>query len=477
MKQASSTHAAAHESATWSFLFHPLTIALLLVVFAGVLRFVGLGKWSFAGDEVFTLTELDSLFGRVALDPDHQLYKLPRLLPVAYGLMELGTTLFGANEFGSRIINAVLLTLSVGALFLLLDRWLDRLTAVAAALLLATWPPDLLMAQEARFYASAACFGGLSLLTGSLALQNVSAPAAWTSLLFAVAASLSHSVALGLLLLVPGAIIAAHIAEWRAIPRSLMIALAAFVAAFLALLVLHVIPLVRGWNAGALHGYDPVRAIMALVNRFGFPMLALAAVGLVHLLCENLRAGIYWGLCFAALITLSVLLPFVVVYHPAYAVAYIVPVFVGAGYAISSVYRGMRSTNRLTAAGVFLVLCLTNLPGLASHYSDGSRSDYRTAVAFVRGVYQPGDIVASDTPVVPYYIGMSMKTAPLDFAELKGLNKRVWIVVGGGRAGLGAPTQVWLNAETRMVQRFERRRFDYHRNFVDVYLLEPGKPL
>ena len=61
------------------------SIALLLVVAAAALRFYRLGHWSFALDEVATLSEVRALLDPTFAPSDSQIVPLPRLVPL--GLM------------------------------------------------------------------------------------------------------------------------------------------------------------------------------------------------------------------------------------------------------------------------------------------------------------------------------------------------------------------------------------------------------
>ena len=133
-------------------------IALLIMLIGGWLRFKGLGAWPFAGDETATLMEERSLFSSTADSPDSQSYRLPRLIPVAYGLIHLSVQLFGRDEFGSRVVGALLATLILGLIFLLLNRTIGTFAAIAASLLVMLWPDHIVQAQEARFYSIAAFF-------------------------------------------------------------------------------------------------------------------------------------------------------------------------------------------------------------------------------------------------------------------------------------------------------------------------------
>lgn len=117
-----------------------LLIAFVLLMFAGSLRFYKLGNWPFAGDEIYTLQEEQSLFAGGEAPRDSQIYRLPRAIRLSHLLQHVSIEIFGRDEFGSRVVMAVLGTLSVGLVFLTLDVLNGRATATATAMLVALWP-------------------------------------------------------------------------------------------------------------------------------------------------------------------------------------------------------------------------------------------------------------------------------------------------------------------------------------------------
>ncbi len=72
--------------------FTQLWIALALLGLALGLRLYKLGDWPFAGDEITTLAEMRTLFGSEAAtsDPRSQVYRMPRVLPVAHAIVYVG---------------------------------------------------------------------------------------------------------------------------------------------------------------------------------------------------------------------------------------------------------------------------------------------------------------------------------------------------------------------------------------------------
>lgn len=104
-----------------------IALILVLAVLAGGLRFFRLGAWSFGNDETATLYEGRALFQPEALylgpaQMDYalagQIASLPRIIPLGYVVNQLDYALFGEDEFGTRVMMAVLGTLSVVVVFI-----------------------------------------------------------------------------------------------------------------------------------------------------------------------------------------------------------------------------------------------------------------------------------------------------------------------------------------------------------------------
>src|ERR1700741_308848 len=114
-----------------------LVICLALGLLSASLRFFCLGAWPFAGDELATLAEAQSLVTQLDGPPTSQLDRIPRLLAPSSGLHYVAHELFGRDEFGAGVLAALLGTLHVLLVFLLLDKPLVRVPALATALLIA----------------------------------------------------------------------------------------------------------------------------------------------------------------------------------------------------------------------------------------------------------------------------------------------------------------------------------------------------
>ena len=141
--------------------------AVLLLLLASALRFYDLGKWPYAGDEFATLVEERVLFDGQVVPHESPVYRLPHAIPLGYLPIHVSHTLFGESERGTRVVVALLGSLTVVLVFLLLNGALSRTTAVVTALLLALMPMHILFSQMTRFYILAALLSFAALIAGA----------------------------------------------------------------------------------------------------------------------------------------------------------------------------------------------------------------------------------------------------------------------------------------------------------------------
>lgn len=148
----------------------PLAAILLLAL---VLRLVGLGDTiRTLVDEVHPINGIQHLWWH----PENGLLTagstyLPSTLVYAYWESSI-ITLFGRNLFGLRLTNALVGTATIWALYLLARALFDRTTALAAAFVLATFPPHLHFSRIALAHVSDALFGTLALAFAARGLRE-----------------------------------------------------------------------------------------------------------------------------------------------------------------------------------------------------------------------------------------------------------------------------------------------------------------
>jgi predicted membrane-bound mannosyltransferase len=223
-------------SSTKSFSRAVIIVAVAVTVLAGCLRFFRLGDWCFENDEAHTFYEIESL---LHLGRDHppggsyrqpgflltspmmlrQNYNLPRLIPLGYLTLAAGHSVFGQTEFGSRALMAIIGTANVLLLFVGLVRPLGLAAATASAVLLAIWPEHIYFSQSNRFYAPAAFFTTLCMVSGAHAVQRRSTGFLLLAIFSAFAALFCHSIQGALLFCLLAGIVVAAAGRNDAMPR------------------------------------------------------------------------------------------------------------------------------------------------------------------------------------------------------------------------------------------------------------------
>lgn len=458
-----------------------VSTALVLTLLAGGLRFYRLGAWPFFGDELATFNEAHAFLADSSGQEDSQITRISRLIPISYLVHNAGYVVFGRDEFGSRAMMAFLGSLQVLLVYVGLVGPLGFPTALASALLLAVWPEHIYQSQQNRFYMTAAFFSSLAMLAGAWAVQRRSLVFTSIACLAAFAAILSHTlqgVVLGGLF---GSILMAGWACRQPIPRVCLGAVFGASALAGGFLVFYLLPRVRGWNAGEGWGADAGHSLLASIYELGWPVALLAGFGAISVVRQRDGQGWYWlawaGLWAAA----SMILPLIVVYHPAYIFPLTLGAIVLAGYGAGQVCSHLhRQTPTLGVAWLGVIAAL-NLPSLLSYYSDGSRHDYRVAAQFIENHWQQGDQVAAVAPgALRRYAevcqdAVSLRTwDPLpDLKELSLSPHRLWIVIPSDRPGKPEALRRWLGTQCTQQLEFRPRRYDYRENVVEVYLYIP----
>jgi hypothetical protein len=455
-----------------------LLAALLLTLAAGALRFHRLGDWPFAGDELATIEEAASLAGAVKVPNESQVSRLPRAIPLSYAVHYAGYRLLGESELASRLPIAAIGSLTVGVVFWLLARSSSLITALAASLLILVWPQHLFHSQENRFYAIAALGAFVALLCGAAYARRHSSWTLYATYGMALLTVLTHTVTIVLLPLVTVAIVAAARVERRTLSVAFLLTALAAHAAALALLLFYVLPLLGGWNPDASWAYTVPHAVLASANRLGWPIALVACLGGALTIRSPDGTDRYWLVATLGFGLATVVLPLLLAYHPEYVLPLMLAPIVLAGRAVSFVVSALRTTNVAAAGAALAFLPLLQLPGMASHFADGSRVDLRTAAAYVEARCSPGArVTAQFVGTFQHYAPRCAPTIPLSesdpVAQLTALTAEssapLWVVIQTGRSGFDARLQTWLSEHCQRRLEVREPRLDYYDHRVDVY--------
>jgi hypothetical protein len=460
-----------------------LVAIISLTIVSGSLRFIRLGKWSFDVDELATFIEDRSLFVEEyssETNPIERQYNLlPRITPLSYAIEHVGFMIFGRDEFGSRVLPAIVGTVTVVAVFLLLAPLSGQATAFFTALLIALWQQHLLFSQMNRFYAIAMLFGFLALLVGAHEAKRSRPLTAVIFCLLAIAAVFSHTVA-GIAFAISLLGIAASVALGRGrVNKTCLMVYIIGVAALGAILFFYVVPLVSGWNSFSTWGESPAIAVVDTVGKIGWTMALLAAIGAVWALTEGGPLNWYWLSTAMALFATAYILPYKMVFAARYILPLSLPICVLAGMAIHKIYGLLLRERKLPAAAAWILFALLlSFPRLASHYVDGSRPDIRSAIQYVSDHWREGDAVCCQglKRSLDYYAPLcqpsySLAEKPLDnFDRIRKDSKRLWIVTSPFGKSMNE-LDGRLEKECRIEFRAEKNRYDssFYSSIVYLY--------
>ena len=231
----------------------------------------------------------------------------------------------------------------------------------------------------------------------------------------------------------------------------------------------------RGWLASA-------RLIPAMVEWLTPIVFAAGALGAIVLLltgddARRRRWGAVavlgtvsaLGLLMAASLSTSV--------YADYGIAMLPLVFVSAGGLIQAGYERMRTGAGIFAAAAALLLVAAMLPSTVSHMSDGTRFDYRPALAQIQATAP--DVTVLTTPIIlqrHYAPGLQGHELITDRASLDALlaaEGDAWAIVPVRREGVwqdgSGEIAAWVAANCRWVSTHERPRLDYRMYRTDLY--------
>ncbi len=436
-----------------------------VLVLAAALRFAGLGRWPFASDEIGSFDDAGRFHNppRPITHPDQA---LPSYLPVSMVTLDAGHRLFGRDEFGCRVLVALIGLAHIAVVTVGLSGVLPRAVALAAGAWLAVSVEHIFYSQYHRFYTLAALLVACAVLAAARSVRNGSSR--WTALAIAFAglAVLAHTLTglvFGILLL--GAAIGRK--KW---PAVIAVAGAAVAAAWLKFVILPAIGSKAGLTAWI--GHTPAHALFGAVAQASWPVCVLAAVGAAVLWKRDRAQAAFWAGAAAVWVGAALVLPLVLQYHSAYIFPFVLPVFVLAAVAVAEIASAVRA-NAGPAAGwlVWLGLPLLNLPALASYYQDGNRHDFRTAAAYLVEHIGPNDRILSNEPdKLAHYrpelgsqiLPVPRATAPQRALEAVPPGGRLWVVCSGGRSGFEPAWQDWVQRNCLQQTVVARPRYDYY---------------
>ena len=431
-------------------------VALLTACLCGY----GIRTWPMVDDEVPTLVEMGLYHVDAAAFsvPGGQLDRLPKAMPVWYGVQRWALAWLPASEFGFRIPSLICAVLTSVLAFLLAARWRGLWFATALAIIVTGSQMFVLLSQVNRFYS-------LPLLLLTLALAAMWFPKGGVAMILvtgalAVLTVLSHNVTVAVFVLALLAAVPAYVAGrvgWHLVLRSGAAALVS-----VALYFLYLRPIVHGWSSTG----NPTPVLVSFAAHAGVPVLALALVGgwVSVVRRDYVGSMLWWALLLTGSLCFFPAAP--VSWNPRYFVFFMPALWVLAAHGVEFVARsvGFRSTGAAWYGCVVVLL----LPNLLSHYQDGSRHDYRQAAAVLVSHAQPGQpILSDDAETISYYLPAGLRQTLQVRTKAREFPRSEFFLVT--RSNAWTPLPQIPHRHSDVLAEIYRRRYDQFSHILRVY--------
>lgn len=446
---------------------------LLILAVGALLRLPGIWQFDVWQDEIYSIYEARDLIhspfgpGGMELRPLYflALHPLTLIAPRAIVLLRLPSLVFGL--------------LGIAATWSLAYRSLGRNAALVAAGLLAVLPLHINASQIIRYWSLIYLLGAL--YAGALlrAMSSDRRRDHLMALLWLLLGTLTHPTfavtALGMTL-------AAHLvandgrirwlwptaAAWRLTWVPALVLLLSF---YTGLWLFFTTERLVGEAAGV-----PGRLVPSLAFNLSPALVTASALGVLCLVTRRDATARRFGLMgvLGTLVSVTTLitggylrfLPVSVLY-----VSAVFPLLIGAAGALASCFGSSAAGERRAAVALLLVLTAGLAPSTISHLKDGSRFDYRPALARVHAEDPGGTVVlwplVQATWAAPDLESIELRnsTTVALFDSLLAVRDRYWVITSERRYGVigdaDGRKQRWLSRHCDSVLKTARSRYDF----------------
>lgn len=431
-----------------------------VTLLAAALRFYKLGAWSFWGDEILSVAEVNDGFN----------FNIIRK-SLALTLIELSITWLGVSEWSARLVPALIGVVSVPVLYFPIRKMLGRAVGLLSIVLLALSPWHLYWSQNARFYTLLMLFYALALLLFYLGLEGDRPLYLLGSVLFLGLAARESLLALFLVPVLGSYLMLVIVlpvkkpAGFSHLRRlSVLLIPGLLVAAYFAW------PYMTTYRLDWLQGFSrtnnpPIWLAAGVAYYVRLSTVCMAAGGAAFLLLRRKgdrrqRAGLL--LSVSALLPLLLLMVLSTFHYSAnrYVFAtlpsWLILAAVGGVELLRWTANNARNglDPRWLAAGALLFLLVDPLGEAALYfqYQNGNRDDWRAAFAYIDARRAPEDrVVAPQRELAEYYLGeRASHLAQIDLAQIEAGEQTVWFVENLNAAELYPDVVRWLKREAEL---------------------------
>jgi hypothetical protein len=442
----------------------PLTLVLFSVLaLAALLRLWGLTSFPLMQDELYTLHDATDFWN----DPKYS-------RPLYYIVQNLLLRLDLPTILLLRVPPFLFGLLGVWVTWKLGRRWFGSVAGLVAAFLVAVSPWHVFASQFARYWSLVYVLVALLYLILPVALERDRAGGYLAVLATIVAAGLSHPTALFPL---PGILVAVLLVSdggrlgWRWPTKNawlylwgplVICAIGGFIAAR-----------TFGVYSGVPQGRGPqatLRLVFAMVQWLS-PVVVVAAALAVVLLARrpsDRRPAAIAIFGVASAVAALLLASTRAATYADYGIAVLPLVYVTIGGAVQRTADMVPSVSRALACGLTLIIATGAAPELASHLVDGTRFDFRPALAYIQRSAPERLVLTWPTVEALYYAPQlqirGLRLNPNFLETTLEATDGFWLLTRHRRYGLVDPrpgARAWIGDHCRTVLTTEKLRFDF----------------
>jgi hypothetical protein len=238
----------------------------------------------------------------------------------------------------------------------------------------------------------------------------------------------------------------------------------ALVSALLYFLYLR--PLIQGWSSTG----NPTPVLISFAAYAGMPILALSLFGcwLSWFRRDEWPSLIWWTMFFAG--SLCVFHVPIINWNPRYFLFFMPAMWLLAAHAMEVIGRGLgRGSLGVVWYGCVILLLV---PGLASHFQDGSRHDYRQAAAALLEHATDGQpILSDDAETISYYLPEDVRQRLRVRTKVKRLPESEFFLVL--RSNAWTPLPRTPDRRLELIAEIYHRRYDQFSHILRVYRVAP----
>lgn len=429
-----------------------------ITLIAALLRFYKLGAWSFWGDEILSVVNIEDGFN----------YNLLRQ-SLGLSLIQVAIGRLGVSEWTARLAPALIGIVSIPILYFPIRKIAGSAAALLTMLFLALSPWHLYWSQNARYYTLLLLFYTLALLTFFVGVEEDRPLYLLLSLLFLGLAARESLLALflvpilGAYLLLVALLPFQKPPSFRRLPRLalLLLPLLIFAIIFAWPYLRHLPAWFRGF--GRVNN-SPTWIAAGVIYYVRLAIVCFAAATAVYLLTlkrrdRRARIGLLLGVNAALPVAALMLLSTFHYTANRYAFITLVSWLLLAAIGVVELVRHTTNGKRWLAAGALLLLLLDPLSEAALYYryQNGNRDDWRTAFAYVQENMAPGDrVVVPHQQLAGYYLRQdTLPFSRFDLSQFDDAQHTTWLIEDLTVVELYPEAYQWLRNEAQLVAMFD----------------------